>query len=84
MFFRALFWIENDNMLMKATNDGGDPEMLALLPIDASSDNDLIIRDGYIYVVSSDNKRVYKVSMKRKNHVFEEPLIDSSIQKVCF
>ena len=71
-------------MLMRWINEGEDPEILAILPSDASTDNDLIIKDGYIYVVSSDNKRMYKASMKRKNRVFEEPLMDSSIQQVRF
>ena len=67
---------------MRATSDGGKPELLAKLPTDVSSDNDLIIKDGYIYVVSADNKELYRVSMKRKNLVFKEPLMDSSIQQV--
>ena len=77
-----MFWIEDDNNLMRATSDGGKPELLAKLPTDVSSDNDLIIKDGYIYVVSADNKELYRVSMKRKNLVFKEPLMDSSIQQV--
>ena len=63
--------------------DGQTPEILAKLPTDVSSENSLVIKDGYIYVVSSDNKQLYKVAMKRRNIVFKEPLTDSSIQQVC-
>ena len=67
---------------MRGTNDGEEPELLARLPTDVSSDNDLLIKDGYIYLVSSDNKQLYRVAMKRKNLVFKEPLKDTSIQQV--
>ena len=63
--------------------DGETPEILAKLPTDVSSDNNLIIKDSYIYVVSSDNMQLYKVAMKRRNIIFKEPLTDSNIQQVC-
>lgn len=55
---------------------------LAKLPTPGSSDSDLVLGEGYVYVVSKDNTQVYKVSMRRKNRVMTSALTDSSIQQV--